>query len=69
MTEIVAAARRLAECCSYFGSTSYCLERCPYKERVTDGNVSWNNCGKKYDEDIQIIVNYILSMEDDARNE
>lgn len=64
MDEVIKAAKRLAESCSYMGSTSYCLERCPYKEIFTDENVSWNNCGKKYDEDIQIIVNYILSVED-----
>lgn len=64
MNEVIEAAKRLSECCSYMGSTSYCLERCPYKEIVTDGNGSWNMCNKKFEEDFITIVNYILSMED-----
>lgn len=67
MHEVIEAAKRLAECCSYMGSTSYCLERCPYKERVTDEYASWNVCSKKFEDDFITIVNYVLSVEDDGK--
>lgn len=66
MKGVKEAAKRLSECCSFLDNLN-CLDKCPYKERVTDGHISWNDCSEKYEKDFRIIVNYILNMEDDGK--